>query len=211
MDKRNPSLAELVQQLPPEAQPQVREFVEYLLSRPAQQETPGRTPDPGPQANVTLREITADTVREICKLSDTLTPPRKFMVAPNAVSIAQAYFEPKAWMRAIYADDTPVGFLMLYDDAGGQEQEPEYFLWRLMIAGPHQGKGYGQRALALLVDYVKTRPNAQVLETSCGQGPGSPEPFYHKVGFRRNGKMLGKEVGLSLELWAAERASTASR
>jgi diamine N-acetyltransferase len=85
---------------------------------------------------------------------------------------------------------------MLYADP----EEQDYFLWRLMVAGPHHGKGFGRRAIELLVDYVRTRPGAKVLETSCGQGPGSPEGFYRKVGFERNGKMLGHEVGLSLEL-----------
>ena len=34
----------------------------------------------------------------------------------RARSIAQAHFEEKAWYRAIYADERPVGFIMLYDD-----------------------------------------------------------------------------------------------
>jgi diamine N-acetyltransferase len=80
------------------------------------------------------------------------------------------------------------------------QELPEYFLWRFMIAQPHQGKGFGRRAIELLVEHVKSRPGAKVLETSCDQGPGSPEGFYRKVGFERNGKMLGIEVGLSLEL-----------
>ena len=38
-------------------------------------------------------------------------------VTPNSVSIAQAHFEPEhAWFRAIYADETPVGFVMMYGD-----------------------------------------------------------------------------------------------
>jgi diamine N-acetyltransferase len=65
-------------------------------------------------SEVSLREVTAGTVRAICRLD--VSEEQKHFVAPNAVSIAQAYFEPKAWFRAIYADDTPVGFLMLYDD-----------------------------------------------------------------------------------------------
>lgn len=109
---------------------------------------------------------------------------------------SQPYFEPKAWFRAVYADDTPVGFVMLYDDP----EEQEYFLWRYMIAGPHHSKCFGRRGIELLVDYVRTRPGATVLETSCGQGPGSPEEFYCKLGFVRNGKMIGDEVGLSLAL-----------
>jgi diamine N-acetyltransferase len=189
-------LEELVRELPPELHTPVREGIEVLLARYARREEAPEPPDPDPDAKVTLREVTAETVREICKLSDTLTPPRKYMVAPNAVSIAQAHFEEHAWFRAIYADETPVGFLMLYDDP----EEPEYFLWRLMVAGPHHGKGFGRRAIELLIEYVKTRPGAKVLGTSCGQGPGSPEGFYRKLGFERTGEMLGHEVGLSLEL-----------
>lgn len=97
----------------------------------------------GPEATVTLCEITGETVVEICELSDTLPEQQRKMVAPNAQSIAQAHFEEKAWFRAIYADDRPVGFIMLYDDPEG----PQYFLWRLMIAGPHQDKGYGRSAV----------------------------------------------------------------
>ena len=189
-------LKDLIEELPPHAHAQLREYIEYLLEKPEREATGPEETELGPEAEVSLREITAETVREICNLSATLTPPRKYMVAPNAVSIAQAHFSEHAWFRAIYADDTPVGFLMLYDDP----QEGEYFLWRLMVAGPHHGKGFGRRAIALLTDYVRTRPGAKELETSCGQGPGSPEGFYRKLGFERNGKVLGEEIGLSLAL-----------
>jgi diamine N-acetyltransferase len=189
-------LEELVRELPPHTHARAREYIEYLLEMPEHPAVDSEQVELGPGAEVSLREITAETVRQICNLSHTLTPPRKWMVAPNAVSIAQAHFSPNAWFRAIYADDSPVGFLMLYDDP----HESEYFLWRLMIAGQHHGKGFGRRAIALLVDYVRTRPGATVLETSCGQGPGSPEGFYRKIGFARNGKMLGEEIGLSLSL-----------
>lgn len=189
-------LEDLVQELPPHTHAQIREYIEYLLDKPERQATGPEVTEFGPEAEVSLREITAETVREVCNLSDTLTPPKKYMVAPNAISIAQAYFSEHAWFRAIYAEDTPVGFLMLYDDP----DEQEYFLWRLMIAGPYHGKGFARRAIIRLADHVRTRPGATVLETSCGQGPGSPEGFYRKLGFERNGKMLGEEVGLSLVL-----------
>jgi diamine N-acetyltransferase len=194
--KPSRSLEVLIQELSPEMRDKVISYAEYLLARPGQPAAEPEAPGPGTEARISLREITAETVREICKLSETLTPPKKNMVAPNAVSIAQAHFEPHAWFRAIYADKTPVGFVMLYDDP----QEPEYFLWRFMIAGQHHGKGFGRRSLEQVIEYVRTRPGAQVLETSCGQGAGSPEGFYHALGFRRNGKMIGEEVGLSLGL-----------
>ena len=76
----------------------------------------------GVEAKVSLREVTARTVGDICDLS--VAPGQERFVAPNSVSIAEAYFCEKAWFRAIYADETPVGFLMLYDDP----QKPEYYL-----------------------------------------------------------------------------------
>jgi diamine N-acetyltransferase len=190
------SLEELARELPPDLRQKVRDYAGYLLAGPERPRTVQETDGPGLDAEVTLRQITAETVRAICQLSDTLEPPKKYMVAPNAVSIAQAYFEPKAWFRAVYAGETPVGFVMLYDDP----DEPAYFLWRLMIAGHHHGKGYGRRAVELLVEYVRTRPGADALEVSCCRGAGSPEGFYQQVGFRHSGKMYGQEVGLIMDL-----------
>lgn len=57
-------------------------------------------------------EITKDTVRAVCKL-DAGDGGRQ--VAPNAVSIAQAYFHREAWFRAIHADAALVGLLTLWD------------------------------------------------------------------------------------------------
>ena len=150
----------------------------------------------GADERVTLREITTDTVFGICLLSDTLTEPKKYFVAPNAISLAQAHFNKYAWFRAIYAGRAPVGFMMIVDDP----DKPEYFLWRLMIAEPFHGRGYGRQAIQRLVEYVKTRPNAKELLVSCGQGEGSPEGFYLKQGFVPTGEMLHEEIVLRMTL-----------
>jgi len=97
---------------------------------------------------VSLREVTAETVRAICSLE--VSPEQRGYVAPNAVSIAQAHFEPRAWFRAVYAGEQPVGFVMLHDDP----EKREYYLWRFMIGAEHQGKGYGRAALDLVVEHV---------------------------------------------------------
>src|SRR5512136_940860 len=106
----------------------------------------------GPGSRVTLREVTAETLFVVCQLSNTLTEPQKHMVAPNAYSIAEAHFAQHAWYRAIYADEVPVGFIMLHDSA---EEEPGYLVWRLMVGGPYQKMGFGRRAVELLIDYVR--------------------------------------------------------
>jgi diamine N-acetyltransferase len=150
----------------------------------------------GSEAVVSLREVTQETVIQICTLSDTLPEQQQKMVAPNAVSIAQAHFSDKAWFRAIYADEEPVGFIMLYDDV----EKPKYYLWRLMIAGPHQAKGYGRRALELLIDYVRTRPAATELRASYVPIEGGAEGFYRKLGFEPTGEVDDGEVVVRLVL-----------
>jgi diamine N-acetyltransferase len=144
--------------------------------------------------DVSLRVVTADTVREICALE--VGPEQRSYVAANAISIAQAYFEPKAWFRAIYAGDSPVGFVMLYDDP----EKPEYFLWRLMIDARHQGKGYGRRALDLVVDYVRGRPGARELVSSYVPGADSPAAFYLRYGFEETGEVDEGETVIRLSL-----------
>ena len=64
---------------------------------------------------VTLQAITADTVRAVCRLSVAET--QQGFVASNAVSLAQALFEPAAWYRAVCADGALVGFVMLHDES----------------------------------------------------------------------------------------------
>ena len=148
----------------------------------------------GRDAVVTLREVTKDTVYAVCSLH--VAENQREYVAENAFSIAQAHFEPKAWFRAIYADETPVGFLMLADNADA----PEYFLWRLMVDASYQGYGFGRRAIDLLVEYVRTRPAARELLVSYHPGAHSPRDFYLKQGFHDTGRIDEGEVVLSLPL-----------
>ena len=146
-------------------------------------------------AVVELREVTGETVRDVCRLQ--VQPSQRGYVAPNAVSFAEALFAPQAWHRAVYADERPVGFVMLYED----RDKREYFLWRFMIAGDRQGLGYGRRALELVVEHVRTLPDAAALLTSWVPGPGSPEAFYRAFGFEPTGEVdEGEIVGrLALE------------
>lgn len=150
---------------------------------------------------VHFRRITAATVWQVCALSLTLSPEQRRHVADNAVSIAQAHFCPEARFRAIYAGDELVGFIMLHWEAGGEDGPgtPEVFLWRFMIAGPHQGKKYGRRALERLLEQLKARGIAR-LTTSVDPGAEGPEGFYRKLGFVPNGDKLGDEIVLELDL-----------
>jgi diamine N-acetyltransferase len=143
---------------------------------------------------ISLREVTAETVRTICELS--VAPEQRGYVAPNAVSIAEAHFEPRAWFRAVYADDTPIGFVMVSEDV----EKEEYYLWRFMIAAEHQRAGYGRRALDLVVERVRTLPGARELLSSYVPGADGPRDFYLRYGFVETGEIDGKERVIRLEL-----------
>jgi diamine N-acetyltransferase len=147
---------------------------------------------------VQLREITKDTVSAIVKLD---AGDNRTQVAPNAVSIAQAYFQKEAWFRAIYADDAPVGFVMLYDPTLVERpEEPEFFLWRLMIDQAHQGKGYGRHAVQTLFDHVRTRPGARRLLVSHVKSADRLARFYQSLGFRYTGREIDGELELERDL-----------
>ena len=147
---------------------------------------------------ITLLEITQDTLWPIMNLS--VSENQRSFVAPNANSIAEAYYSKEAWFRGIYLGDQPVGFVMLYAD----QEKPEYFLWRLMIDKDHQGKGYGYLAMERVIEYVKTLPEAKELLTSYVPGDGDPSPFYYKLGFKETGEIIDGENVLKLNLLSPE-------
>jgi diamine N-acetyltransferase len=150
--------------------------------------------------SVHLREINADTVRAVTKLSVTVS--QQDFVASNAVSLAQALFSDEAWYRAIHDGDDLVGFLMLADSTLKREPPlvPSIFLWRFMIDQHSQRRGLGRAALDCIVEHVRTRPGISDLYTSYVPKPGGPGPFYLKYGFVPTGEVDDGEVVLRLAL-----------
>ena len=138
---------------------------------------------------VTLNEITSATVRMICSLE--AREEQKRFVAPNALSIAQAYFEPRAVFRAVYADEVPVGFVMWKP----ADDPAVAYLWRFMIDHNHQGKGHAKQAITLLIDLLRDA-GYQRIQTSVVLGDGGPLDFYSSLGFVETGATLanGEQV-----------------
>jgi len=120
-----------------------------------------------------------------------VSPEQEKFVASNSVSLAQAHFEKVLpWFRAIYADEDPVGFIMVEFD----EELSCWYLWRYMVDARYQGMGYGRRALELAMDYLRGEDRSKDFYTSCVPGPGSPGPFYEKLGFVYTGEQEGVEL-----------------
>ncbi len=153
--------------------------------------------------NVSLREITADTVRAINRLD--VKPEQQGQVARNSESLAQALFSPEAWYRAIYAGDDPVGFVMLYDESlrATPPGRPQAYVWRFMVDARFQGRGIGAAALEQVIAHVRARRVFASLFVSYVPGPASPEAFYLRAGFRHTGTVDEGEVVLELPLASA--------
>jgi diamine N-acetyltransferase len=143
---------------------------------------------------IKLQEITRDNVKQVMDLK--VKPEQEKFIASNARSIAEGSTRKDAWFRAIYHNETLVGFCMISDIP----EKAEYYLWRFMIDQQYQRRGYGRQAMEILIEHVKTRPKAKVFYTSCKKGKEGPEGFYLKMGFRHTGKEEYGEYLLKMDL-----------
>ena len=128
-------------------------------------------------------------------------------------AVADARACPRMW--SVHDGDLLVGFVMISDGipaerlAADEDLVGPYYLWRLLVDRRFQGRGFGAAALNAVVAYLRGRPGADVLWTSCRAGPGSPQPFYLSYGFVLTGEVKWGEDLLRLDL--ATRASGAAR
>ena len=93
-------------------------------------------------------------------------------------AIEDAIARPRMW--SVHDGDQLVGFVMISDGipaetlAANDDIVGPYFLWRLLIDHRFQGRGYGAATIDAVVEYLRTRPDAEVLLTSCEHGEGRP-------------------------------------
>jgi RimJ/RimL family protein N-acetyltransferase len=74
-----------------------------------------------------------------------------------------------------------------------------FWVWRFMIDAAHQGKGYGRRALELLVDEAR-KDGVDEVKLSYHPGEHSPHEFYTRFGFVDTGEFEQGEVVMRLAL-----------
>ena len=132
---------------------------------------------------ISLREI-SDNTAAVHALRT--TPDQERFVSSVVDSLAEAAEVPQAnpWFRAVYADERPVGFVMLAWDVDPQPPGivGPWYLWKLLIDHRHQGLGYGHEVVRQIVELVRSRGATELL-TSYALGDGSPAGFYQRLGF----------------------------
>ena len=143
---------------------------------------------------IDFREITEENFSAILDMKQ---PPEQHFVAPNAVSLAQAWLYPKeAQPYAVYDGGALVGFVMLDWD----EEERSLGLWRLMIAVEQQGKGSGQAAVSHVIALARACGKFDSVNVDYAPGNVVAEQIYQKLGFAPTGEIENGGIVLLLLL-----------
>jgi histidinol dehydrogenase len=145
-----------------------------------------------------VREVAKDDVRPLVKLK--VSPAQEAFVANNAVSLAQAAYEPLGRPLGLYARGEPVGFLLTYDSRGDVDKPCDALrVWRLMIDVKHQRQGHGKRALQWVMDEAR-RQGVATVTLACAQGNDAARLFYESLGFTATGVVEEGEAEMILTL-----------
>jgi diamine N-acetyltransferase len=151
---------------------------------------------------VTLREVTDENRPAVLAVRVAPSQTRFVGTVADALLTAEEIPEGKPWYRALYAEDEPVGFVMLSWDVTPEPPRifGPWFLWKILVDERHQGRGYGREAVRLVADIVRAE-GATELVTSCVPGDDGPEPFYRRLGFVPTGELdENGEVVFALDL-----------
>ena len=151
---------------------------------------------------VTLGEITDGNREAVVALR--VAPGQERFVSSVCESLAQAaeYRHARPWYRAVFAGGEPIGFVMVSWNV--EPRPPEiigpWFLWKLLIGEPHQGRGYGAEVVRQVAEFVRAEGAAELL-TSYVPGDGGPAGFYERLGFAPTGDLdVNGEVIMRLVL-----------
>ena len=140
---------------------------------------------------LTLREITKENLIAVTDLQ--MEDSQAGFVEDNLWSIAECYLYEEFVPKAIYDDETPVGFVHYYF----VEDDPDYvFLHRIMIDKHQQGKGYGVRSLELCFEeFKKEFPSIGCVELIHYPDNDRAAAVYEKAGFKLTGGRVKSAPG----------------
>lgn len=113
---------------------------------------------------ITLRKITLENRRAI--FNQEVSENQRGFVASNLSSVASCYVlitnGGHPFPFAIYADEQPVGFIMLAYGITGYEEpsiaDNNYCIMRLMVDKEYPNRGYGREAMNKILEFIRTFP-----------------------------------------------------
>ncbi len=145
-----------------------------------------------------LHLVEIDRYNYLSVMDLSVAPEQKDFVAPNQYSLAQAYAQPECVPFALYAENRPVGFAMYSLD----EDDHQFWIYRLMIDQRYQGVGYGREAMGLLIDRIRSLSDEDHNRIYISFEPENEiaKSLYESLGFVPDGRVLYGEVVYYLAL-----------
>ncbi len=129
---------------------------------------------------LTVEPLTAALSERVLRLE--VTPAQSRFVASNSASLEDYRAEPDLRPFAILADGAVVGFAM-YEESPDDDGTIEFNIFRLMIDRRHQGRGYGRRALEMLIARLLADPRPRRITTCFVPGNEVARRMYASLGF----------------------------
>jgi diamine N-acetyltransferase len=115
-------------------------------------------------------------------------------VASNAESLEDAADNPASVPLIIRAAGEPVGFAMYALD----EDDGNYWIYRLMIDARVQGRGYGRAAVIRIVEMLSRIPGCDRVVLGVKPDNERARRLYEAVGFRPTGEIIDGEIVMTL-------------
>ncbi len=138
---------------------------------------------------ITLRDLTADNFDDCIDLE--VRKDQQRFVAPNVYSLAESRFRPECVIKAIYADEDMVGFIMY---CHGDDYPGSPYLMRFMIGEKHQKKGYAKEAMSQLLKLMEKEFPHQPIYLSTDDDNHYAIGFYNQFGFESTGEYADDEL-----------------
>lgn len=130
--------------------------------------------------NIKLEEVTSLNYEAVCDLD--VTEQQQEYVASNMWSLVESHYGQGHTCRAIYQNDTPVGFFMWVS-----ETPEKVSIWRFMVDQRHQNAGIGRVALNLALDEIKACDKVKEIEICYDPENPVAKGFYSSFGFQEVG------------------------
>lgn len=128
-----------------------------------------------------LTKITTDNWRLVADLA--VHDSQKTFIEPNSISLLEAAFDQHLnWLPlAIYDGEKVIGFTMI---GAFNQEDQSIWLDRFMIDQHFQGKGYGKKAFALILDFIKSNWEIKYILLSAHEENREIFSFYEAFGFK---------------------------
>lgn len=142
-----------------------------------------------------LKEVTRENFIDVINLKVKLR--QRDFVGSNEYSLAEAFVKPECVPLAVYLGNTLVGFTMY---SRCEPESGQLWIYRIMIGARYQHRGYGRKALQLLIQHIEanvaqqedfTQP--QEIYISVNPENQVAQKLYRSMGFCPTGEMIDGE------------------